>query len=253
MSTRSTNKIKKILAAHQPGTVVLPKWLGDQGISRDLQKRYVKSGWLKPIGTGAYVVNNEKVTWKGALYAVQKHLLLPVHVGASTALDLQGQAHYLKTGEVRVFLFSPMKTSLPGWFVRYPWRSDIVHKKTSMLPPNAGLSQVPEQGFNITVSAPERAILECLYLAPDEMDLAECYDLLGGLSNLRPKLLQQLLEKCNSIKVKRLFLHLSHKAGHRWVDYLNEAPLDLGSGDRGIVKSGTYISKYKISVPKELA
>ena len=231
----------------------MPSWLESQGISRDLQKRYLKSGWLKSIGTGAYVFLGDDVNWKGALFTLQEYLHLQVHVGALSALSLQGLGHFSRFKNEILYVFSSPKVSLPLWFLEYAWEMRVNHIKTSIFPLETGLGPLESSGLNLIVASPERAIMECLYLAPDEMDLAECYDLLGGLSNLRPKLLQQLLEKCNSIKVKRLFLHLSHKAGHRWVDYLNEAVLDLGTGDRGIVKGGTYVSKYKITVPKELA
>ena len=74
-----------------------------------------------------------------------------------------------------------------------------------------------------------------------------------GLNNLRPNQVQKLLEDCSSIKVKRLFLYLAEKANHNWVKHLNTERIDLGSGKRSIVKNGVYDSKYKITVPVELA
>ena len=108
-------------------------------------------------------------------------------------------------------------------------------------------------GLKIQISSPERAILECLYLAPDRFDVVECYQILEGLVNLRPKILQELLENCSSIKVKRLFLFMASKARHQWLDFVDQSRIDLGTGDRVIVKGGVYISKYKISIPKELS
>ncbi|MEX2371969.1 MAG: type IV toxin-antitoxin system AbiEi family antitoxin domain-containing protein, partial [Bacteroidales bacterium] len=70
--------------------------------------------------------------------------------------------------------------------------------------------------------------------------------------NLRPKILQELLENCNSIKVIRLFLYMASKANHQWLDFVDQSRIDLGTGDRVIVKGGVYIKKYKISLPKEL-
>jgi hypothetical protein len=96
-------------------------------------------------------------------------------------------------------------------------------------------------------------MLECLFLSPKHQELIECYELMEGLNNLRPNLVQNLLEGCTSVKVKRLFLYLAEKANHSWVKYLNMDKIDLGSGKRSIVKNGTYNSKYRISVPKELA
>jgi hypothetical protein len=52
--------------------------------------------------------------------------------------------------------------------------------------------------------------------------------------------------------VKRLFLYMADKAGHGWFPLLDRSRLELGSGDRSIVKGGVYIAAYRITVPKEL-
>ncbi len=95
-------------------------------------------------------------------------------------------------------------------------------------------------------------MLECLYWAPQRQELIECFELMEGLNNLSPKQVQMLLENCNSIKVKRLFLYMAEKAAHSWFNYLDFESIDLGSGKRSIVKNGVYIEKYKIVIPKEL-
>lgn len=48
-------------------------------------------------------------------------------------------------------------------------------------------------------------MLELLYLVPKEQSLEEAKYLMEGLMTLRSKLLQTLLEQCQSIKVKRCF------------------------------------------------
>ena len=84
------------------------------------------------------------------------------------------------------------------------------------------------------------------------MDLLECYHIMEGLTTLRPKLLQQLLEQCTSIKVKRLFLYMGNKAGHDWLRRLDVSKLKLGTGSRTITKGGVYIAEFSITVPEEL-
>lgn len=74
-----------------------------------------------------------------------------------------------------------------------------------------------------------------------------------GLANLRPKLVQELLQKCTSIKVKRLFLYLSEKANHSWVQFIDVSSVDIGNGNRRITEGGAYVSKYQITKPNELA
>lgn len=67
----------------------------------------------------------------------------------------------------------------------------------------------------------------------------------------RPQTVQELLEQCTSVKVKRLFLYLAEKAGHEWAKYLDLSKVDLGKGKRALVKGGEYVTKYQMTVPKE--
>lgn len=73
-----------------------------------------------------------------------------------------------------------------------------------------------------------------------------------GLNNLRPSQVQALLEQCNSVKVKRLFLYLAEKSDHEWVHHLQLEKINLGKGKRSVVKGGAYNSKYQITVEREL-
>ncbi|WP_442483317.1 type IV toxin-antitoxin system AbiEi family antitoxin [Aeoliella sp. SH292] len=246
------SKLKKLLDNHLSGTVYVASWLEDRGISRALQQRYRKSGWLETAGTGAFKRPGEQVTWQGGLYALQSQSGLAVHAGALTALALQGYAHYLRLGAETVFLFSPPKTSLPAWFKNRDWGQHLHHCKTSVLPPELALADFQVGAFSVKISAPERAILECLHLSPSTLDLVECYQLLEGLTTLRPKLLQPLLEQCSSIKIKRLFLYMAEKAGHDWFQRLDIAKFDLGAGARTITKGGVYVSRYGLTLPEEL-
>jgi hypothetical protein len=87
---------------------------------------------------------------------------------------------------------------------------------------------------------------------PKEISLDECYELMEGLNNLVPGLVQQLLEKCTSVKVKRLFLYLAEKSDHEWMKFLNKAKIDLGKGKRSFAKKGVYVPQYQITVSKDL-
>lgn len=46
--------------------------------------------------------------------------------------------------------------------------------------------------------------------------------------------------------------YLAEKAKHAWVDYLTTDTIALGNGKRSLIKNGTYVPKYQITVPKEL-
>ncbi len=227
-------------------------WLADQGYSSDLQKRYRKSGWLESIGTGAMIRAGEQVGYEGAVYALQRQLGMSVHPGGRSALVLLGKAHYLELAQKKVVLFGESNEKLPVWFQKHNWGLNLDYYQSSFLPSDLGLTEVELRTFSIKVSGTERAIMECLYLAPENQELFECYELMEGLNNLRPELVQKLLKECKSVKVKRLFMYMAEKAGHAWVQYLDLKKVDFGSGKRSLVEKGVYVSKYQITVLKEL-
>lgn len=252
MSTVNTSKLNQLLQLQPPGVVLTSRWLSEQGYSFDLLRKYRNSGWLESIGRGAMVRKGDKVEYQGAVYALQCQLGLKVHAGGKTALALLGRVHYLEFGIERIYLFGATKESIPAWFQEYDWRVNIQYYTTDFLPYELGLIALEGTNFDLTISSPARALMECLYLAPANQDLVECYELMQGLNNLHPKLVQQLLLECSSIKVKRLFLYLAEKSGHEWFGYLNYDVINLGSGKRSIVENGIYIDKYQITVPREL-
>lgn len=239
---------------HKPGTILLASWLIKQGISYDLQKRYRKSSWIESIGYGAFKrFGDNEVTWQGGLYAIQQQSSIEAHAGALTALSIQGLSHYLRHENNKVFIFSELRKKIPTWFVNHDWKTPIDIIPTSFLPKEIGLTNYEGKTFNLKISAPERAILECLYLAPAKFDLVECYQIMEGLTNLRPALVKELLIKCTSVKTKRLFIYMAEKAKHAWLKYIEIDKIDIGKGQRSLAKGGVYIQKYRLIVPNELA
>ena len=253
MTTQNETKLKTLLNNLKPGTVTLAPWLEELGISRNLQNHYLRSGWLEPIGRGAYKKPAEKVQWPGGIFAMQNQANLNVHAGAITALSLQGFGHYFRLNQETIYLFSPYKENLPKWFKDYDWGNTVFHQQTDFLPENIGVIEHEVRNIPVKISTTERSIFESLYLTPKKLDLIECYHLIEGLVNLKPKLVLQLLNQCNSVRVKRLFLYLAEKANHQWLKFLDVSTIDLGSGNRRITEGGTYVSKYQITIPKELA
>jgi hypothetical protein len=253
MTTEISTKINQLLQSIPSGIVLQSSWLIRQGYSLDLQKYYRNSGWLQSWGHGAMVRTNENPGYDGAVYALQNQSNLSIHPGARTALSLVGRAHYLELNASQTWLFGGVEEKLPTWFRQHAWDAEILYKSTAFLPVNVGLVEFRFPSFTLQVSSPARAIMECLYVAPGEMDLMECYEIMENLNDLRPSLVQELLEKCTSIKVKRLFLFMAEKLNHPWLKFLDLSKVDLGKGKRSLVKGGVYISKYQITVPIALA
>jgi hypothetical protein len=252
MSTDTQTKINKLLSTIPSGIVLQSSWLIDQGYSLDLQKRYRKSSWFTSIGTGAMIRQNDHVSLEGALYALQNQSSFSVHLGGRTALSYLGKAQYLELSAKKVTLFGQRNEHLPKWLTTHDWGITIDYHPTNFLPPELGLESYEFKNFSIKISGAARAMMECLYLAPEEQDLVECLQMIEGLNNVRPTQVQALLEQCKSIKVNRLFLFLAETVGHSWFKYLKTDNIDLGKGKRSIVKNGVYNVKYQITLPKEL-
>jgi hypothetical protein len=252
MSTENGSKINRLLYLQPSGVILQSSWLVRQGYSHDLQQRYKKSKWLRSIGTGAFLRTGDQAGYEGALYALQKQSGLTVHPGGRTALSLLGKAHYLGLAANRIVLFGGSNEKLPAWFRNHDWGTEIDYCETSFLPSDLGLTDLEIKNLSIKVSGPVRAIMECLYLAPQKQELMECLELMEGLNNVPPKQVQILLESCRSVKVNRLFLYMAEKVDHEWFKYLDLQNVNVGNGKRSIVKNGVYVDKYKIIVPKEL-
>lgn len=100
------------------------------------------------------------------------------------------------------------------------------------------------------MSSPERAILELLDEVPKRETFHQADVLIEGLSNLSPRRLQPLLTACRSVKVKRLFLWFAERHRHAWLNKLDRNRIDLGKGNRMLVRGGKLDPKFKITVPE---
>ena len=254
MARRTGNKINQLLQNWPRGTVATQRWLDSQGVTSKLASWHVGSGWLARLGPRAFLQPGDTVDWRGGLYALQAQLQMTVHVAARTALELQGLAHFVPLGPRHaVTLISDGPEHLPTWFKDHPWVARVQHHTLDLF--DAGLPESMTTldcgGFSLAMSAPERAILEEMRLAKTNAAIEHALQLMENLSTLRPYLVQQLLEACSSIKVKRLFLWSAEYVRHAWVEGLNVDRIELGSGKRQLYKGGRFDSRYQITVPRE--
>ncbi len=248
--SQSGPKINQRLITAPSGAVLTLAWLKSQGISGKLANYYATSGWLHRIGEGAFTLKSGPTDWLGAVFGIQQKAAT-FHPGGRTALELANLAHFLPLGDqAPVYLFSRSSERLPLWFKSLPWAGRIKHLRTNFLPPEVGLREHQAGGFAVRVSDPERAILEfLLHQTMDEAGYEHAKLVFEGLGTLRPSLVQTLLEKCTSVKVKRLFLHLAELHRHPWFQQLELTKVSLGSGKRVLVPGGRLDPKYLITVP----
>lgn len=81
------------------------------------------------------------------------------------------------------------------------------------------------------------------------MDL---FYIMEQLTSLNPEKVQTALENTSSQRIKRMFLYMAEKAGHYWFDMLDKEIFELTTSKLQLADKGVYISKYRITVPKEL-
>ena len=253
MSNENRTKLNRMLRNWGKGTVATTPFMKQYEIDYDLIKRYKKSNWIEAVGTGAYKLVDDEIDWYGAIYALQNQMDLTVHPGAKTALQLLGYSHYLSDKINNLYLLGNRGEKLPAWYRKYDWKVKTIYSANQLLPQESslGYTEHSHKNFEIRISAPERAMIEMLYYFPKHHSFQECYKIMENMVALRPDLCQKLLEKCNSIKVKRLFLFMADKIGHNWFDDLVIDKIDLGSGKRKLVDNGAFNKKYNITVPKE--
>lgn len=279
MGEQKHRKINWLEEKLPEGLLVNAAWLARHEFSTVLRHKYVKAGWLEQPTRGVYRKPRGQLTWQQAIISLQTIILDdPIVVGGRTALELQGFAHYLPQQTKTVHLYS--KEALPSWLAKLDLGVQFVHHNALRLFKNepityglsslqfdiktdAGASNDPlQRGFTyqpwgtwdwpLTLSTPERAILELLDELPDDESFHQVDMLMEGLTNLSPRRLQKLLADCTSVKVKRLFFFFADRHTHAWRRHLKKEEIDLGSGKRMLVKGGKLDSTYLITVPKDL-
>ncbi|MCY4161846.1 MAG: type IV toxin-antitoxin system AbiEi family antitoxin domain-containing protein [Flavobacteriaceae bacterium] len=241
--------------ANEKEGVFLTSYLKKMGIPNSSLQHYAKQGKIQSLGHGAWYFGKGKLTAYQGIQALQEQTNFPLHVGGITSLILDGNTHYCYFNKSRIKLFTPSSVSLPLWFSLYHWDFKIRHEKTSFLPDGLGFETYEEENFSIIKSTKERALFETLYQTPDQSNTYECYQNLENWWGIEVniELIQKLLENCNSIKVKRLFLCFIEDIGFDWVPQLNLKNIYLGKGYCQVeTERCIYEPKYKVSIPLEL-
>lgn len=250
-------KLNKLMAIWPPGTVLTTSGLSQKGFYYELLNKYKKSGWIKPLGRGAYFRPSEKYplpTLQGALHGMHKDAAMKsIHIGGLTALEIHGSAHFIQSGaKQRVQIFAEAKEKLPLWFRKQDWNVKLqFYPKKLFTEPN-GIEITQWENFEVPISNRERAILEFLALVPQQESINHAGHLMEGLGTLRPEVVQKMMENCRSIKAKRLLLAMSDLLEHHWLKKIDKKRIDLGSGPISLEQGLPMHPEYRISVPKVL-
>lgn len=261
MTGQTFGKLNLLARTLPEGLLVDAAWMERHGYSTSLRSQYVAAGWLTRPARGTYKRPRGELTWEKVVVSLQTLLGSGLAVGGRTALDLQGFSHYLSAAAPSVIhLYGAAPP--PGWLGKLPLPQTFrFHKAQSLfrtLPEKPALQegtlrqvQVASE-WPLTVSTPERALLEMLDELPGEESFHQADTLMEGLSALGPRRLQLLLTDCRSVKVKRLFFWFATRHPHAWVKQIDRTVVDLGSGKRSLVKGGRLDPDLLITVPDDL-
>ncbi|MCB9960863.1 MAG: type IV toxin-antitoxin system AbiEi family antitoxin [Hyphomonas sp.] len=275
MSEQKSSKLNQLLNWLPDNAVVDAATLEERGYASNLRTKYLHSNWLSSPTRGVFTRPGNKLTWQSVVYSLQTLMSKDVLVGGRTALEFKGYTHYLElSGERTIRLYAD--TALPAWLSKLPEldakfetrRPDRLFGSGNMkavclayrTASKMGAASLDVEAFEwgrpgqaILISTLERAVLELLETLPDGDSFHQVDLVFEGLSSLRPRNMQALLERCRSVKTTRLFFFYARRHQHGWLKYLDEASVDLGHGKRSIVPGGALDPHYLITVPSELA
>jgi len=270
MSIQKDHRLKKLLQDVPPGFLVDSRWLAARKIHRSSVHDYARRGWLQHVAHGLYrrplppeTAGKEPQDWQVLVLSLQRIMNYPVHIGGMTALRQRGYAHYLRlSGNELVFLYGD---SMPAWIKKVPVNARFMLRRlklfegsTDGIDERGGEEQAAEDArpwwdWPLRTSSPERAILEALDELPDHESFHTIDVTFESLTTLRPRKLAALLAECRSVKVKRLFFVFADRHAHAWRKHVQPDSINLGKGDRALVKGGKLHSLYRITVPPEYA
>ena len=78
-------------------------------------------------------------------------------------------------GRPTVSLSAPQKEYLPLWFRKYDWGVTLRLFTTEIFNSDTGITTTRQGVFELPISTPERAFMECLHLTPQYYDITDLY------------------------------------------------------------------------------
>lgn len=251
MSIDERNKLNQLLQKNNTGGLYFSAWLKENGYSDQLIKSYRDSGWLKALSRGVMYRTGDKLRTFAVLESWNMQLGKHYHIAAHSALELAGFNHYVPMGKPVLMVGYPKQEPIPDWMKTSDFDNSFKFFTTEIFS-KPQLKLFNTDYLHVKASVPEQAFLECLLLAPKQYSYMDLYYIMEQLTTFRPDVVQELLEGTDNLKVKRMFLFMAEKAGHHWFGLIKPDKIQLGSAKHKLVENGMYVSKYKITVPKEL-
>lgn len=250
MNIEAKTKINRLLALGISKGLYFSSWLKKMGYSDQLIRQYRLSGWLSMLDKGVMYRTGSDLSAYSALTCYNTQCEKQFRIAAHSALELFGYNHYVPMGKPVTMVGHP-KQNIPNWMKSNLFDRSIKTFSTEIFT-EPQITNIDKEGLSLLTSTAEQAFLECLLLAPVNYSYMDLFYIMEQLTALRPEVVQHLLESVKSQRVKRMFLYMAEKANHYWFEMLESSKVDLGTSKLQLVKDGVYISKYKITIPRDL-
>ena len=250
MNIEQGYKLNQLLQNWHSGTLLFSTWLNKNGYSAQLMQQYRKSGWFSSLSKGVIYRTGDKLSAYAALSGLKTQLNKSFYVGAHSALELFG-FNYVPMGKPVLMVGHSKEDKVPKWMKETDFDFEIKFFITETFS-EPQLILISKNSFDLQISVPEQAFLECLLLAPNQYGYMDLFYIMEQLTALRSEVVQFLLENTDNFKIKRLFLYMAEKAGHAWFGKLDRSKIQLGTGKRQLTDKGVYVPEYMITIPREL-
>lgn len=243
-------KLNKLLSYGVPHGLYFSGWLTANGWSNQLVQCYCENGWLERLCRGVFVRKGDVPQAYAALHSYRRQLGMGLHVAGHSALELHGYMHFVPMGKPRLMV------ALHGSYEAQWLKMDVYDRYFVSVRMDAFSTDTDiyrYQELELPASSAEQAFAECLQLAPKYYSYMDLYLLMEQLTVLRPKVVEQVLAQSKNQRVKRLYLYMAEKAGHVWVEDVDVKKVGLTQSPLRIKAGGTFVNKYKMTIPTELA
>lgn len=260
-------QLKALLGTHAPGQIILAAGMRTLGISPALAASYVRSGWLEPLGIGAWQVEGRPLAWTEMVHALQGESMEAIRPHGYAALRLLGLAPLGLVAPVtrELALSAPPGEHLPAWTMRLVWSGGLVLRRYPRALPHPvrlpdgteaerhieDTTRVLVEGRELVLPTPERALLELLDACATAADVQLARQCLKTLPLMR-RHLDALLAGWPSFRTRRLLRWLLQDMGHALASELRWDRIDLGKGKRQLFGGGHYVPEVRLAVPKDL-
>ena len=239
------------------GQLVNRKWLSAHGFSRSAVDYHLRANNLVAPARGIYHRPDLKMKWQGILHSLSD-MGYKVHIGGLSALNEQGFSHNISLSKPVIQLYSA--ELLPVWVDH--WEAitsadfSLERYKLTWLDnlPNELVthSNFGQRDWAVYIAHPELAILEYLINLETTDDFKQVDFLFENMATLSPTRIQLALAHCSNIKAKRLFGWFATRHAYAWLKRISWDSVTLGSGNRLIIRSGSYDKQWRITVPKDM-